>query len=103
VKENAPRQKSQSRSDSIGTEKALAGANCLDAALLVAPKSALTLRPREHDIGADREPEGVVADDRDLDKDAEDRKDDREQREHKSKVHCAISSRCNETAKGLLM
>jgi len=49
----------------------------------------LGLCAREHDVGTDREPEGVVADDRNLDEHAEDGNDHRQQREHKPEVHCA--------------
>jgi hypothetical protein len=46
-------------------------------------------RAREHDVGADREPEGVIADKRYIDEHANDRKDHQHEREHKPKVHCA--------------
>ena len=46
-------------------------------------------RARKHDVGTDREPEGVIADDRYLDENAEDREDDYNERSHKPKVHCA--------------
>jgi hypothetical protein len=49
------------------------------------------LDPRacQQDIGADREPEGVVTDDRYLDEHANDRKDHDDERGDKTKVHCA--------------
>jgi hypothetical protein len=47
-------------------------------------------RAREHDVGADREPEGVVTDDRYLDEHGNDRNDDQYERGHKPKVHCAF-------------
>ena len=62
----------------------------------------LALRAREDDIGADRKPERIVADNRNLDEHAQDSKDDRQQRQHKPEVHGAISPRCNEAAKTLL-
>jgi hypothetical protein len=52
-------------------------------------ENALAFRARKHDVGADREPEGVIADNRYLDEHAKDRKDHRYEREHKPKVHCA--------------
>ena len=53
------------------------------------PHSIAKRRARKHDVGADREPKGVVADDRYLDEYAKDRKDDDTERSHKPKVHCA--------------
>ena len=50
---------------------------------------ALDPRARQHDVGADREPEGVVADNRYFDEHANDRSDDQYERDHKPKVHCA--------------
>jgi hypothetical protein len=41
----------------------------------------------EQDIGADNKPKGVLADDRDVDKDANDRKDCHQERGDKSKPH----------------
>lgn len=46
-------------------------------------------RARKHDVGADREPEGVIAYDRDLDEYAKDREDYHNERSNKAKVHCA--------------
>ena len=46
-------------------------------------------RARKHDVGADREPEGVIADDRYLDEYAKDRGDYHNERSNKAKVHCA--------------
>jgi GMP synthase C terminal domain len=42
---------------------------------------------REHDVGADREPEGVIADKRYLDEDAKDRKDRHDERQYNRNVH----------------
>jgi hypothetical protein len=56
----------------------------------------------EHDVGADREPEGVIADKRYLDEHAKDRKDHQYQREHKPKVHCAYLLALRRNAKTLL-
>jgi len=46
-------------------------------------------RSRKHDVGADREPEGVIAYDRYLDEHAKDRGDYHNERSNKAKVHCA--------------
>jgi hypothetical protein len=46
-------------------------------------------RARKHDVGADREPEGVIAHDRYLDEHAKDREDYYNERSNKPKVHCA--------------
>jgi hypothetical protein len=46
-------------------------------------------RAREHDVGADREPESVIAHDRYLDEHAKDREDYHNERSNKPKVHCA--------------
>ena len=46
-------------------------------------------RARKHDVGADREPEGVIAHDRYLDEHAKDREDHHNERSNKAKVHCA--------------
>jgi hypothetical protein len=54
-------------------------------------------RACKDDVGPDREPEGVVADEGDLDEHADDRKDHKDQREHESKIHCASPLRCDET------
>jgi hypothetical protein len=54
--------------------------------------------PRD-DVGADREPKGVIADNRYLDEHADDRKQHQYEREHKPKVHCTYSLRCDETPK----
>ena len=43
---------------------------------------------REHDVGADREPEGVIADKRYLDEHAKDRKDRQYERHYDRNVHC---------------
>jgi hypothetical protein len=45
-------------------------------------------RARKHDVGADREPEGVIAHDRYLDEYAKDRGDYHNERSNKAKVHC---------------
>ena len=42
---------------------------------------------RKDDVGTDREPERVVADDRYLDEHAEDRDDNHKERSDKTKVH----------------
>jgi hypothetical protein len=47
----------------------------LGAPLRARPERRLESRAREQDVGADREPEGVIADNRYLDEDADDRKD----------------------------
>jgi len=51
----------------------------------------LAMLPRagQHDIGADREPEGVVAHDWDFDEHAKHSNDHCQEREHKNEVHCA--------------
>jgi hypothetical protein len=54
-------------------------------------------RACKDDVGRDCEPEGVVADEGDLDEHADDRKDDEDQREHESEIHCASPLRCDET------
>src|SRR5580704_10565344 len=46
-------------------------------------------RAREHDVGADREPDGVIAHDRYLDEHAEDSEDHHNERGNKPKVHSA--------------
>lgn len=46
-------------------------------------------RARKHDVRTDREPEGVIADDRYLDEHAKDREDYHNERSHKPKVHCS--------------
>ena len=43
---------------------------------------------REHDVGADREPEGVIADNRYLNEDAKDGEDLQYERHYNRKVHC---------------
>jgi len=43
---------------------------------------------REQDVGADRDPEGEIADNRYLDEHAEDRKDRQYERHYNRKVHC---------------
>jgi hypothetical protein len=60
-------------------------------------ENALMSGSGEHDIGPDREPEGVVADNRDLDEHTDDRNDHENQRDHESKIHCASPMRCDET------
>jgi hypothetical protein len=47
----------------------------------------------ENNVGADRKPEGVVADHWNLDKYADDRKAGDDERNHKCKVHCGSSFR----------
>ncbi len=64
-------------------------------------------RSREYDVGGDREPEGVIADNLYLDEHANDRKDHQHERNHKSettnpKFTAHISLRCDETQKTLL-
>ena len=56
---------------------------------------------REYDVGADREPEGVIADKRYLDEHANDRKDHQHERKHKPKVHCAYLLALRRNAKNL--
>ena len=46
-------------------------------------------RAREQEVGADHEPEGVIADDRYLDEHARDRKHHRQERDYNPNVHCA--------------
>jgi hypothetical protein len=46
-------------------------------------------RTCKQDVGADREPEGVVAHDRYLDEHAQDRENDHNERSDKTKIHCA--------------
>lgn len=50
-------------------------------------------RARKHDVGADSEPEGVVAHDRYLDEHAKDRQDHHDERSNKPKVHCTYLPR----------
>jgi hypothetical protein len=52
----------------------------------ITSKSPVTAR--EQDVGADREPEGVIADNRYLDEHAKDRKDHHYERHYKPHVHC---------------
>jgi len=56
---------------------------------------------REQDVGADREPEGVIADNLYLDEHANDRKDHQHERKHKPKVHCAYLLALRRNAKNL--
>src|SRR6266849_8567606 len=58
-------------------------------------------RSREYDVGADREPEGVIADDLYLDEHADDREDHQHERKHKPKVHCAYLLALRRNAKNL--
>ena len=46
-------------------------------------------RARKHDVGADSEPEGIIAHDRYLDEHAENRENYHNERSNKPKVHCA--------------
>jgi hypothetical protein len=69
-----------------------AGLACLFANALSLPSlTQFTSKPpvtaREQDVGADREPEGAIADNRYLDEHANDRKHHQYEREHKPKVH----------------
>jgi hypothetical protein len=54
---------------------------------------------REHDVGADREPEGVIADKRYLDEHAKDRKDRQYERHYNRNVHCTYLLAQRRTAK----
>ncbi len=58
-------------------------------------------RSREYDVGGDREPEGVIADNLYLDEHANDRKDHQHERNHKPKVHCAFLLALRRNAKNL--
>jgi hypothetical protein len=58
-------------------------------------------RACKHDVGADREPEGVIADDWYLDEHAEDREDYHNERSHKPKVHSAYLPGYDEPLKTL--
>src|SRR6266849_4147546 len=58
-------------------------------------------RSREYDVGGDREPEGVIADNLYLDEHANDRKDHQHERKHKPKVHCAYLLALRRNAKNL--
>ncbi len=58
-------------------------------------------RSREYDVGGDREPEGVIADNLYLDEHANDRKDHQHERNHKPKVHCAYLLALRRNAKNL--
>jgi hypothetical protein len=62
---------------------------------------ALVPRSREYDVGGDREPEGVIADNLYLDEHANDRKDHQHERKHKPKVHCAYLLALRRNAKNL--
>jgi hypothetical protein len=61
----------------------------------------LVPRSREYDVGADREPESVIADNLYFDEHANDRKDHQYEREHKPKVHCAYLLALRRNAKNL--
>jgi hypothetical protein len=58
-------------------------------------------RTCKQDVGADREPEGVVAHDRYLDEHAQDRENDHNERSDKTKIHCAYLRGYDETPKNL--
>src|SRR5579863_10629729 len=58
-------------------------------------------RTRKQDVGADREPERVVAHDRYLDEHAQDRENDHNERSDKTKIHCAYLRGYDETPKNL--
>ncbi len=62
---------------------------------------ALALRSREYDVGGDREPEGVIADNLYFDEHANDRKDHQHERKHKPEVHCAYLLALRRNAKNL--
>jgi len=44
---------------------------------------------RKNDVSSDREPEGVLADEGDIDEDPDDREEHQYERNRKSNVHCA--------------
>ena len=50
----------------------------------------------KNDVGADRKPEGVIADHWNLDEYADDREAGYDEREHECKVHCESSFRCHQ-------
>jgi hypothetical protein len=61
-----------------------------------APNPPLVPRASEHDVGGDSDPKGAIADDRDVDKDAKDRKNyQRERRQIQSPfAHPVMVTRC---------
>jgi hypothetical protein len=59
----------------------------------------MPLGSRENDIGADRNPKGVVADKGDLDEYPHNREPRKNERERKSKIHNTSPFRCNKTNK----
>src|ERR1700726_2352117 len=59
-------------------------------------------RARQQHVGADREPERVIAHKRYLDEHGNDRKDHQQERDHKPEVHCAYLLALRRSAKTLL-
>jgi hypothetical protein len=69
---------------------------------LVSRESRLHPGAREHDVGANREPERVIAHNRYIDEHADDGKDHQNERSHKPEIHCAYLLALRRNAQSLV-